>query len=169
MVRSPFHDLETTANEDQEESEEAAGTPAVCKPRLPSNIVIRTRSIFVTTLNLSWADIGNGTGSDKTLGETGILGDHLGLVLTPFGHQGRGTGPEHLWHGALMDERISDRGVQEHRGPGDGYHALVASATQTGAFDALDVSGLFGRDRRVDPGVVSLDIRRGSGRAAGAG
>ena len=37
-------------NDDQEQREEATGTSAVCKPRLPSIIAIGTRSIIVTTL-----------------------------------------------------------------------------------------------------------------------
>ena len=37
-------------NDDQEQREEATGTSAVCKPRLPSIIVIGSRSIIVTTL-----------------------------------------------------------------------------------------------------------------------
>jgi hypothetical protein len=49
----------------------------------------------------------------KPLAKQGILGDHLGLVLTPFGHQGRRSGPEHLWHGALLDERIRKCDVQD--------------------------------------------------------
>ena len=37
-------------NDDQDQREEATGTWAVCKPRLPSIIVIGSRSIIVTTL-----------------------------------------------------------------------------------------------------------------------
>ena len=37
-------------NDNPESREEATGTSAVCKPRLPSIIVIGSRSIIVTTL-----------------------------------------------------------------------------------------------------------------------
>ena len=37
-------------NDDQDQRVEATGTSAVCKPRLPSIIVIGSRSIIVTTL-----------------------------------------------------------------------------------------------------------------------
>ena len=39
-------------NDDQDQREEATGTSAVCKPRLPSIIVIGSRSIIVTTLSI---------------------------------------------------------------------------------------------------------------------
>ena len=37
-------------NDDKEKREEATSTSALCKPRLPSIIVIGSRSIIVTTL-----------------------------------------------------------------------------------------------------------------------
>jgi hypothetical protein len=40
-------------NDSPEAREEATGPSAVCKPRLPSIIVIGSRSIIVTTLNFS--------------------------------------------------------------------------------------------------------------------
>jgi hypothetical protein len=40
-------------NDDQDQREEAAGTWAVCKSRLPSIIVIECRSIIVTTVSLN--------------------------------------------------------------------------------------------------------------------
>jgi hypothetical protein len=48
MERCPFHDLPTTGNGTtiREKREEATGTSAVCKPRLPSLIVTGSRSII---------------------------------------------------------------------------------------------------------------------------
>ena len=50
--RSPFRHLRDNRerNDNQEQREESTGTSAVCKPRLPSIIVIGSRSIIVTTL-----------------------------------------------------------------------------------------------------------------------